>query len=127
MIIEVKDRETYVPEFKGNANLGEDAQIRVHYRYPKPGERARFFGMNKDMDVRTDDKGNTSTQPTFRYDPAGLVKLIVTRIENLRVGKTDVTTGAMLYDTPGVPSALISEIENAIMNAEPEVDEDFLE
>jgi hypothetical protein len=126
MIIEVKDRETFVPQWNGNRDKDPDDQIRVHYRYLNAGERERYVYLDKDTRFSTDGK----PEMVLHQDQSGLTRAMVTLIENLAVkgknGVTEIKTADQLYSTAGVPNRLLSEIEGFMLGAEPEVDKDFL-
>lgn len=122
MKIEVKDREVFIPQWNSNKDAPESEQIRVHYKYLNQGDRSRYIRVEKETKFSSDGK----PEMALYQDQAGLTKAMVTLIENLTVGKTDVKTANQLYETPGVPAALVAEIEGHMLSAEPEVDSDFL-
>lgn len=128
MIIEVKDHEVYIPEWNGNRDLPDDEQIKVHHRYFLPGERKKYiYTKPVRVDVNT---GDVDSKVDFVQDEQGIVKALITKIENLTVkagGKEiKVTNGEALYKQP-VPQALVTEIEMYMLGASPEVKGDFLE
>jgi hypothetical protein len=122
MKIEVKDREVFIPSWNGNKDAPESDQVKVHYKYLPQGDRSRYIRVEKETKFSADGK----PEMALYQDQAGLTKAMVTLVENLTVGKTEVKTANQLYETPGVPAALVAEIEGHMLSAEPEVDADFL-
>jgi hypothetical protein len=128
MIVDVVQEKVYVPKWNGNRELPESEQIRVTHRFLKAGERKSYIYLD---DLKLDGEGKiANADRVYHQDEQGLVKALVTKIENLALnvdGKTvNIKTGAALYDTIGVPSALVVEIESYLLTATPEVDKDFL-
>lgn len=128
MIIEVKDKDTFTPAWNGNRDLPEDEQIKVTHRYFLPGERKKYiYTQPVKVDINT---GDVDSKVDFVQDESGIVKTLVTKIENLTVKvnnkEVKVTNGDALYKQP-VPQALVTEIELHMLSATPEVKGDFLE
>jgi len=128
MIFEVKNKDTYIPEFGGNKEKPADEQIRVNHRFLLPGERKKYIYTRP---VKVDKlKGEVDSKVEIIQDEEGITRAIVTSIENLeiRCGKetVKVDTAAKMYSTSGVPSGLVREIELNMFIASPEVDEPFL-
>jgi len=129
LIIEVKNSEVYIPKYNGNRNADEGEQIRLHHRYLKASERKKYIYTDP---VKFDaNSGKVTGEVSFHQDQEGLVRALVTKIEGLTLKDEDgkeveIKTAAQLYDQPGVPQMLISEIESYMLNASPEVDSDFL-
>lgn len=128
MIIEVKNNDTYVPLYGGNRDLPEADQIKVNHRYLLPGERKKYLHTEPIvLDMAT---GEIDKKVKYIQDESGIVKAIVTSIQNLEVkaGKktVKVDTAEKLYSTSGVPQSLVVEIETKMLNVSPEVDKDFL-
>ena len=126
MVIEVEKEKVFVPTWNGNAELPESEQIRVTHRFPKAGERKKYI-YTKNVQISS---GGEMRDLEYVQDEEGLVRLLVTKITGLEIktGKKSVKveSGADLYETPCVPQALVSEIEQRILRATPEVDADFL-
>ena len=126
MVIEVEKERVFVPVWNGNRELPESEQIRVTHRFPKAGERKQYI-YTKNVQISS---GGEMRDLEYVQDEQGLVKLLVTKIAGLEIQtgkkKVKVETGAELYDTPGVPVRLVTEIEQYILSASPEVDADFL-
>jgi len=126
MVIEALKEKTFIPTWNGNSELPESEQIRVVHRFAKPDERKRYI-YTKDIRISGDGE---MRDLEYVQDQAGLVKLLVTKIENIevRIGDTSVAidTVEKLYGTAGVPQMLVSEIERYMLTASPEVDSDFL-
>ena len=128
MIIEVKNKDTYIPLYGGNRDLPEADQIKIHHRYLLPGERKKY--LHTEPIVLDMDTGEVDRKVKYIQDESGIVKAIVTKIENLNIkvgSKTvKVDTAEKLYSTSGIPQKLIVEIEMKMLNVSPEVDQDFL-
>lgn len=128
MVIEVKRESEFIPEWNGNRDLDEKEQITIVHRFLKPGERQKYIYVEP---IEFDYSGE-KTVPKSRYvqNSAGVAKAVITGIKNLSINQDGkeivVDTVGKLYDTEGVPQALVSEIEAYLLNASPEVDRDFL-
>ena len=130
MIVEVLSEKVYVPRWNGNRELPEDEQIRVTHRFFKAGEKKKYiYTKNPTVDATTYELKN---DVELVIDSEGLVKALVTKIENYTVHDqvkdkaANITSGADLYTVPGVSDVLVAEIENYLQGASPEVDKDFL-
>ena len=130
MIVEVLSEKVYIPKWNGNRELPEDEQIKVTHRFFKAGEKKKYIYMkNAVVDVVTNE---VNSMVEFIVDSEGLTRTLVTKIENLQVHDNakdkmvNVKTGNDLYTIPGVPEALVVELENYLQGASPEVDKDFL-
>ena len=127
MIIEVRDEGVFIPTWNGNAGLPEDEQVRVTHRYLYAGERKKYVHTEPiQLDVKT---GEVDGKVNFVQDETGITRALVKKIENLSVkvgGKeVKITTAEQMYKY-SLPQALVAEIKTAMLNASPEVDEDFL-
>jgi len=127
LIIEVKKEDTYIPRWKGNRELPEDEQIKVHHRYLMPGERKKYlYTKPLVLDMGT---GEVDTHVEYVQDERGIVETLITKIENLSIKsgskEQKITTGKALY-TSGVPHMLVTELEQYMLTVSPEVDADFL-
>lgn len=124
MVIDVRNEGVFIPEFGGNKKQPESEQIRVVHRFLNPGEKQKYY--------YTEPIELTGEKPKTRYvqDLQGHVRAVVTKVENLTLNiegkEKKITTGNDLYNVAGVPYMLVSEVERYMMNAEPEVDTDFL-
>jgi hypothetical protein len=128
MIIEVAQEKVFIPKWNKNDELPESEQIKVTHRFLKAGERKKYIYLD---DIKVTSEGKVSDDGrSFHQDEQGLVKALVKKIENLSIsvnGKvTDVKNADMLYETVGVPTNLVAEIEAHMLTASPEVDKDFL-
>jgi hypothetical protein len=128
MIIEVKDKGTFIPRYGGNKKQPTAEQIKVNHRFLLPGERKSYlFTRPIVMDINT---GKVDSKVEYVQDEQGIAKAIITSIENLQVkcnGEiVDIKTANDLYNTNGVPQGLVTEIELYMLSVTPEVKEDFL-
>jgi len=128
MIIEVAQEKVFIPKWNKNNEMPESEQIKVTHRFLKAGERKKYIYLD-DIKVTSDGKVSDDGR-SFHQDEQGLVKALVKKIENLSISVndkvTDVKTAEQLYDTVGVPTNLVAEIEAHMLTASPEVDKDFL-
>jgi len=128
MIIEVAQEKVFIPKWNKNNELPESEQIKVTHRFLKAGERKKYIYLD-DIKVTSDGKVSDDGR-SFHQDEQGLVKALVKKIENLSISVndkvTDVKTAEQLYETVGVPTNLVAEIEAHMLTASPEVDKDFL-
>lgn len=128
MIIEVKNKGVYIPDFGDNKTLPEAEQIKVHHRYLLPGERQNFIYTEPLMVDKL--KGEVDSKVKAVQDMTGIAKTIITKIEgfSVKAGSKTVKVDSVdkLYNTSGVPYALVSDIEIGMFLASPEVDVDFL-
>lgn len=126
MIIEVKKENTFIPEWNGNRDESEDEQIKIVYRYPTVAEKERFLYTKP---IKISEGGASEIEMV--QDSQGLAKAIIKRVDNLTLWVDDkekkIKTATDLYSVEGVPGALVREIEMHLVNASPEVREDFLE
>lgn len=128
MIIEVKNKDTFVPTYGGNDKLPEGEQIKVHHRFLLPGERKKYVYTRP---VKVDKlKGKVDSNVEAVQDEEGICRAIITSIDNLDIKCADKTvkvdTVKKMYDTSGVPSALVAEIEVNMLIVSPVVDAEFL-
>ena len=128
MILEIKNENTFVPEWNGNSKLPEAEQIKITYRFLLPGERKKYIRTGPIVLDR--ETGELDSKVEFIQDAEGIAKSVIKKIEGLSVktnGKEkNISTVAMLY-AEALPSALVQEIElHLLSNASPEIDEDFL-
>jgi len=128
MILEIKNENTFVPEWNGNSKLPEAEQIKITYRFLLPGERKKYIRTGPIVLDRA--TGELDSKVEFIQDAEGIAKSVIKKIEGLSVktnGKEkNISTVAMLY-AEALPSALVQEIElHLLSNASPEIDEDFL-
>lgn len=128
MIIEVDNERTYTPAWNNNRQGGEP--ITITHRFLKAGERKKFI-YTKPIRLNVGE-GTVADEVDYIQDQEGIAKALITKIENLKVKDKksdkvieikDINT---FYQTSGIPQALVSEIENYILTASPEVDTDFL-
>lgn len=129
MIIEVKNKDIFIPEYGGNDKKAEEEQIKVHHRFLLPGERKKYLYTSPlQMDKLT---GKMDTNVVITQDEEGIAREIITKIENLEIKCGDkivkVNNADKLYKTPGIPAKLIQEIEVKMLIVSPVVDVDFLE
>ena len=128
MIIEVDNEREYIPAW--NNNRQGDEPIKITHRFLKAGERKKFI-YTKPIRLNVGE-GTVSDEVDYIQDQEGIAKALITKIENLKVKdkKSDkvieVKDINTFYQTSGIPQALVSEIENYILTASPEVDTDFL-
>ncbi len=140
MIIEVKNEDVYIPDYRNNIKdlkskgkvikkkLDEGEQIKVNHRFTTPGERQKYIYTK---DVKVDKlKGTVDGKVESVMDLTGLTKAIVTSIDNYSIRKDGkeikIDTVDKLYDTQGVDESLVARIETGMLIASPEVDADFL-
>ncbi len=140
MIIEVKNEDVYIPDYKNNIKdlkfkgkvikkkLDVKEQIKVNHRFTTPGERKKYIYTK---DVKVDKlKGTVDGKVESVMDLEGLTKAIVISIENYSIRKDGkeikIDTVDKLYDTQGVDESLVARIETGMLIASPEVDADFL-
>ena len=129
MIIEVKNKDIFIPTYGGNDKLPDGEQIKVHHRYLLPGERKKYVYTRP---VKVDKlKGKVDSSVEAVQDEEGIARAIITGIDNLEIkcGKDTikVDTVEKMYNTSGVPKYLVSEIEVNMLLADPEIEADFLE
>ena len=129
MIIEVKNKDIFIPTYGGNDKLPDGEQIKVHHRFLLPGERKKYVYTRP---VKVDKlKGVVDSNVEAVQDEEGITRAIVTGIDNLNIKCGDTTvkvdTVEKLYGTSGVPKYLLSEIEVNMLLASPEIDASFLE
>lgn len=126
MIIEVKNKDVYIPEFNGNQELPKDQQIKIHHRFLLPEERKKYI---YDEPIKISTTG-ADAEMVIVQDLMGIVKAIVTKIENLEIScdgkKVKIDTAEKMYNTSGVPQKLVAKIEAFMRDVSPEVDVDFL-
>ena len=129
MIVEVKRDDVFVPEYNGNRNEHSESQIKVHYRFLAAGERKRYVYRNDTEvygDAGTAEKSDAGFRMKIVQDRPGLVRAMVTRIDNYGVSVdgsiTNVVAASDLYTVIGVSQELVTEIEQAMVDASPEVD-----
>lgn len=129
MIIEVDNERVFVPKYKGNREQDETEQIKITHRFLKAGERKKYI-YTKPLRLSME-TGTVVDDVEYVQDEQGITKALITKIEGLEVKdkKTDkavkIETVTALYNA-SVPQALMSEIENYMLTASPEVDTDFL-
>lgn len=129
MIIEAKNSDVFIPTFNDNKEQPVDEQIKVHHRYFLPSERKKYIYTEPIVvDVGT---GEVDGKVKYVQDEQGIAKALITKIENLTISidgkEKKVQTVKEMYETPGVPQALVTEIELYLLSASPEVKADFLE
>ena len=129
MIIEVKNKDIYIPKYGGNDKKPDGEQIKVHHRFLLPGERKKYIYTTP---LKIDKaKGTVDSNVEAIQDEEGITRAIVTGIDNLEIKCGDksikVDTVEKLYSTSGVPDGLLREIEINMLLSSPEVKEDFLE
>jgi hypothetical protein len=117
MKIKVKRTDIFIPKYDGNREDSEP--VKVHYRFLTAAERTDFISILPIKIV------NGEPEIEMKQDNAGMVRKMVSRIENLSMeidGKDTIIDDAeKLYKTPGVPATLIQEIENEMATASAEV------
>jgi hypothetical protein len=128
MIIEVKNKDIFIPVYGGNDKQPEGEQIKVHHRFLLPGERKKYIYTRP---VKVDKlKGKVDSNVEAVQDEEGIARAIITSIENLEIKCGDdivkVDTVEKMYDTLGVPKYLVSEIEVNMLLVSPVVDAEFL-
>jgi hypothetical protein len=128
MIIEVKNKDIFIPVYGGNDKQPEGEQIKVHHRFLLPGERKKYIYTRP---VKVDKlKGVVDSNVEAVQDEEGIARAIITSIENLEIKCGDdivkVDTVEKMYDTLGVPKYLVSEIEVNMLLVSPVVDAEFL-
>lgn len=130
MIVEVLSEKVYVPKYNGNGELPEDEQIKVTHRFFKAGEKKKYIYTKNIMVNKFTQELKEDVELVI--DSEGIVRALVTKIEGLQVHDNvrdkvvEVKTGNDLYTVPGVPEALVVELESYLQSASPEVDKDFL-
>jgi hypothetical protein len=120
MRIPVSKEKTFEPSYGGNLELPVSERVRVFHRFLTAAERNKFI-YTKPIKI-----GAASDGPMeFVQDEEGITRAIINRIENLELEinqKTmKITTAKALYETEGVPPALVREIEMYCFTASPEV------
>jgi hypothetical protein len=129
MIIEVKNKDIFIPAYGGNDKQPDGKQIKVHHRFLLPGERKKYIYTRP---VKVDKlTGSVDGNVEAIQDEEGIARAIITGIDNLEIKCDDKTvkvdTVEKMYSTSGVPKALVSEIEVHMLLASPVVDVSFLE
>ena len=129
MIIEVKNKDIFIPTYGGNDKLPDGEQIKVHHRFLLPGERKKFIYTRP---IKLDKlKGEVDSNVDIVQDEEGISRTIITGIDNLDIKCGDKTikvdTVEKMYTTSGVPKYLVADIEVKMLLVSPEVDADFLE
>lgn len=123
MKIKVKKSDVFIPAWNGNAE--DESPIKVHYRFLTASERDDFIGVEPVKVV------DGEPEITVRQDNGGLAKKMITRIENMEIDNglkpVVIDDAAKLYNTQGVPSVLIKEIEGAMATATAVIDTSPLE
>jgi hypothetical protein len=129
LIIEVKNKDTFIPAYGGNDKLPAEEQIKVHHRFLLPGERKRYVYTRPVKVDRLNGKVDSNVEAV--QDEQGIAKAIITGIDNLEIKCGDkivkVDTVDKMYNTSGVPKLLVAEIEVKMLLVSPVVDADFLE
>jgi len=128
MIIEVKNKDIFIPTYGGNDKLPEAEQVKVHHRFLLAGERKKYIYTRP---VKLDKlKGKVDSNVEVIQDEEGITRAIITGIVNLDIKCGDKTikvdTVEKMYSTSGVPKSLVAEIEVKMLLASPAVDADFL-
>jgi hypothetical protein len=128
MIIEVKNKDIFIPVYGGNDKQPEGEQIKVHHRFLLPGERKKYIYTRP---VKVDKlKGKVDSNVEAVQDEEGIARAIITSIENLEIKCGDdivkVDTVEKMYNTLGVPKYLVSEIEVNMLLVSPVVDAEFI-
>ena len=85
----------YIPEWNGNKK--ETEQIKIHYRYLTGPEYDKFVGIGP---IEFDAEGQQQGGFQFKLEKEGMVRRGVEKIENLKVGETEITTVEQLCDMP---------------------------
>jgi len=129
MVIEVKNKDIFIPKYGENDKLPDGEQIKVHHRFLLPGERKKYIYTRP---VKVDKlAGKVDSNVEAVQDEEGIARAIITGIDNLDIKCGDKTikvdTVEKMYSTSGVPKYLVSEIEVNMLLSSPVVDADFLE
>lgn len=128
MIIEVKNKDIFIPKYGGNDKQPDGEQIKVHHRFLLPGERKKYIYTKPILVDKL--KGTVDTHVEAVQDEEGICRAIITGIDNLEIKCGDeiikVDTVEKMYDTSGVPSAMVAEIEVNMLLVSPVVDTEFL-
>lgn len=121
MKIEVVKEKVFEPSYNGNMDLPGPERVRVYHRFLSAAERNKFI-YTKPMKIG----GAESGMVEFVQDEEGISRAIITKIENLELdldGKSvKIETAKALFETEGIPSGLVREIEVYCLTATPEVD-----
>jgi len=129
MIIEVKNKDIFIPSYGGNDKQPDGEQIKVHHRFLLPGERKKYIYTKPLLVDKL--KGTVDGKVEAVQDEEGIARAIITCIDNLEIKCGDKTvkvdTVDKMYKTSGVPKGLVSEIEVNMLLSDPEVDASFLE
>jgi len=130
MIIDVCKEKVFIPEWNGNKELPDDEQIKVTHRFLKPGEKKKYLYVEPIEYIYQSDGKVDQRKTRFVQDEKNLALALVTKIENyaLRIDGKIVQIDSMqkLYDTPSASSKLSAEIEEYLLNCEPDIDTDPL-
>lgn len=120
MRIEVAKEKSFEPSYGGNLDLPVSERIRVFHRFLTGAERNKFI-YTKPIRIGSMSDGSME----FVQDEEGITRAIINRIENLEIvidkKAVKITTAKALYETEGVPSGLVREIEMYCFTASPEV------
>lgn len=124
MIIKCYKDNVFIPKWNGNKK--EADPIKIKHRYLTPEERDKYFYYQPlKVTPKTD-----GYEVVLVEDKKGCCKAIVIGIENFALEvngeKIVIDTVKKLYETEGVPNALIKEIEEYMSNASPVIDEKSL-
>lgn len=129
MIIEVKNKDIFIPKYGGNDKQPDGEQIKVHHRFLLPGERKKYIYTSPVQVNKL--KGTVDGVVEAVQDEEGICRAIITGIDNLEIkcgSKTiKVDNVEKMYNTSGVPKALVTEIEVNMLLSSPVIDESFLE
>jgi len=127
MVIEVKNKDVFIPKYNGNDKLPDSEQIKVFHRFLLPGERKKYIYTKPMILDKMTGKLNPSVD--FVQDEKGIAQAIITGFENLKISidgkELEIKTVDEIY-THDVPSTLVAEIESHMLFVSPEVDRDFL-
>ena len=122
MVIDVVKEKTWVPEWNGNRDADESDQVQFVHRFLSPSERRKYYNWHH---------VDESNKVKPHIDITGHARAVLVRIDNLtlKVDGTEkpIKTEKDLYETAGVPQALVEEWEAYIVGADPQVDSDPLQ
>ena len=127
MIVNVKKEDIFIPEWNGNRELPDADQIKVSHRFLSTAERERYiywknytegqvaalFAASKTEDV---DDFIARDDRQYVQDKQGILRAIVTKIENLSITYGDdseeaISTIEEFYKSPDAFAELRAELE----------------
>lgn len=121
MVIEIKENETFVPEWNGNKELPPDQQVVIAYKTPNVSARKRIL-QKSTIHFNYDKDGNpTGGSGEIANDPEASVRavenVVISNLEYTKNGKTvGIRTNMDLLVAPAAFYGLIKEFADHLVD-----------